>query len=59
MQISMNVAKVAVMIVVLMLLVPTLLVVITAHVSMDTLEMEQPALVKYSPVFLQCLISVS
>ena len=49
MQILMNVVKVVVIIVVLMLLVPTLLVVITALVSMDTLEMEQFALVKYSP----------
>ena len=49
MQILMNVVKVVVMIVVLMLLVPTLLVVITVHVSMDTLEMEQPALVKHNP----------
>ena len=48
MQKLMNVIKV-VMIVVLMLLVPTLLMVITAHVSMDTLEMEQPAPVKHSP----------
>ena len=47
MQILMNVVKV-IIIVLLMLLVLTLLVVITAHVSMDTLEMEQFALVKYS-----------